>query len=571
MNTSRPSPKPSVNSSGSTASLPRRVKVAGVAKMDLPSIGFPPKTGSLQDPNAVRPTNSIRRPSSTVSSYNGSNYGYPPHNTSSGNISSNNSGNNGYSNTNSLNTSSNNSSSNTPPRLAPSVRSKSSTSVATIASFRSTNGANGGGTGSSSQKDTGSVTSDDGTVSEDSDRTADDIHLFSGGQAGVGGGINLPFVSSGRPLSSSGSICGMGPKISAGGGNMDRHRKRSSTIGLSSLSSGNSAVGTTPKPMRIAASTSLKFDSNSSSHSNHASISSSHSSLGISTSGSAAGSLVGTATSHLTPSTSMHSWSSASHLGVSSNRNGFSRNGDDASSAVSMNSAISSSQQPTIRSIKINSAATAVAAASKLAEENRRAEEAARTRRKIADLEISNASLLSINQSLEATMRKQASEVQELKASFGDSGHIAADLALAQSIDAIELTEAESQDDLTFKRLCLSVEQMVYEAKHALDQTTKPTGVKVLTLYDLYEKEVAEEAEAEEVDEDEADHSFVNTNQGHNREDHSIEVIDQDEYGQGGVHSQIEEPHGNSISIFHGRNSMIISSAALDTPLTMVT
>jgi hypothetical protein len=56
-----------------------------------------------------------------------------------------------------------------------------------------------------------------------------------------------------------------------------------------------------------------------------------------------------------------------------------------------------------------------VAAASKLAEENRRQEEAARTRRKIADLEISNTSLLQINQSLEATIRKQSAEMQELK------------------------------------------------------------------------------------------------------------------------------------------------------------
>jgi len=61
------------------------------------------------------------------------------------------------------------------------------------------------------------------------------------------------------------------------------------------------------------------------------------------------------------------------------------------------------------------SVASLVAAASKLAEENRRSGEAARTRRKIADLEISNASLLQVNQSLEATIRKQAAEMQELR------------------------------------------------------------------------------------------------------------------------------------------------------------
>jgi hypothetical protein len=61
----------------------------------------------------------------------------------------------------------------------------------------------------------------------------------------------------------------------------------------------------------------------------------------------------------------------------------------------------------------------------------------------------------------------------------------AADLALAQSVEAIELTEAEKQDELTFKRLCLTIEQMVFDAKQALDQSLKPTGVKVLTLYDM--------------------------------------------------------------------------------------
>jgi hypothetical protein len=59
--------------------------------------------------------------------------------------------------------------------------------------------------------------------------------------------------------------------------------------------------------------------------------------------------------------------------------------------------------------------ATTAAVAAKQAEENRRTEEAARTRRKIADLEISNTSLLQVNQTLEATIRKQTTEIQELK------------------------------------------------------------------------------------------------------------------------------------------------------------
>jgi hypothetical protein len=64
-------------------------------------------------------------------------------------------------------------------------------------------------------------------------------------------------------------------------------------------------------------------------------------------------------------------------------------------------------------------------------------------------------------------------------------GYTAADLALAQSVEAIELTEAEKQDDLTFKRLCMSIEQMIFDAKSALDQCSKPAGVKVLSLHDM--------------------------------------------------------------------------------------
>lgn len=48
-----------------------------------------------------------------------------------------------------------------------------------------------------------------------------------------------------------------------------------------------------------------------------------------------------------------------------------------------------------------------------------------------------------------------------------------------------ELTESERQADMTFKRLCLTIDQMLYEAKQALDQSTKPSGVKVLSSFDI--------------------------------------------------------------------------------------
>lgn len=362
------------------------------------------------------------------------------------------------------------------------------------------------------------MTSDDGTISEDSDRAGDEMQLFSGGQAGVGGGINLPFGSSGRQKSSSSAGLVHSPSSSTVGlkiaGRSSRHRATSSTSGLT-FGSGNSQA----KPMRMAAGASIKIDP-SLSFSNPNALQSSL--LTTTTPGSStAGSLVGTTSpAPLTSSASLPTWNNtpASNAGLGSSLArsgslGHSRSGDEGSALSGMSN--SSSQppqqqqlQPTTRSVKSASATTS--ATIKQAEENRRIEEAARTRRKIADLEISNASLLSINQSLEATIRKQASEVQELKirmqsAHYGDLGHSAADLALAQSVEAIELTEEEKQDDLTFKRLCMSIEQMIFEAKSALDQCSKPAGVKVLSLHDMYEKEVREAQEVDEEDEDDAD------------------------------------------------------------------
>ncbi|KAF9099960.1 hypothetical protein BGX23_008732 [Mortierella sp. AD031] len=245
-------------------------------------------------------------------------------------------------------------------------------------------------------------------------------------------------------------------------------------------------------------------------------------------------------------------------------------------------------QQSTIRSLKSSSATTS--STIKQAEENRRVEDAARTRRKIADLEISNASLLSINQTLEATIRKQTAEIQELKvrmqsAHYGDLGFTAADLVLAQSVEAIELTEEEKQDDLTFKRLCLSIEQMVYEAKTALDQCSKPAGVKVLSLYDMYEKEVKEEAEEEDdededLDEDDANNvdnrkmsqrTFVKDDDDDNARDsdmktkYSIEILapqDDDDEDNSDRPSSKQNSHSQDASLTSNRRDSGLSSSS---------
>ncbi|KAF9909440.1 hypothetical protein EC991_008579 [Linnemannia zychae] len=500
MNTLRPSSanqKSGSNTSGATTPL-RRAKVSSIAQMDISSMVFSKPT-SQPGSVTVTPTNSSRASHSMTPSTP------TPNAYHSGN-------NSNYNNT-------------PPPRVA-SVRVRSSNSVATTASFRSAQGASSAIGG---RRDGGSVTSDDGTISEDSDRAGDEMQLFSGGQVSVGGGISLPLGSTSRHTSSSSVSAGSvhppssttGPKIAGGS---SRHRATSSTAGLMN------GLGNTPaKPMRMAAGASIKIDP-SLSLSDQTSLQSSL--LTTTPESSRSGSVVGaTSPAPLTSSASLPTWiGSPSHnasQGGSLSRSGSigrSRSGDEGS-ALSMGSGMSTSssqqlqqtgqqqQQPTIRSVKSTSATTS--ATIKQAEDSRRIEDAARTRRKIADLEISNASLLSINQSLEATIRRQTSEMQELKtrmqsAQYGELGVTAADLALAQSVEAIELTEDEKQDDLTFKRLCIAIEQMIYEAKSALDQCSKPAGVKVLSLHDMFEKEVRKEEE----EDDEEDEDYVDNEDG---------------------------------------------------------
>jgi hypothetical protein len=76
------------------------------------------------------------------------------------------------------------------------------------------------------------------------------------------------------------------------------------------------------------------------------------------------------------------------------------------------------------------------------------------------------------------------------RAQFGELGYTSADVVRAQSVEAIELTEADMQDDLMFKRLCMTIEQLVYEAKSALNHSSRPAGVKVLSLYEMCKQQI---------------------------------------------------------------------------------
>ncbi|KAF9354405.1 hypothetical protein BGX34_011029 [Mortierella sp. NVP85] len=375
----------------------------------------------------------------------------------------------------------------------------------------------------------GSVTSsDDGTVSEDS--VEDQIQLFSGAGAGGLHVNNLLFGPSSSPSSRAGSAIGStmssGPKIASGTSSMGRSRVSSATL---------SAPITVPKPIRIAQGASIRVDMDSSQSQNVTGTG------GIGN-GSAAPStgLLSTSVSSSTSSSSL-SWVSSpppqKHAGMTDrDSTGF--------TAVPASPTVVPSSNPSQQAP--HNPATTAAVAAKQAEENRRTEEAARTRRKIADLEISNTSLLQVNQTLEATIRKQTAEIQELKmrmqsAQFGgDLGLLSLDNPIPLSQEHLsdpnnpdanpeaagvihEMTEVERQTDLTFRRLCITIEQMVLDARQALDQSMKPAGVKVLSSFDMVEKEAMKENE----DNDAADQSMI-TNEDETEEHYDDSDNDDD-------------------------------------------
>ncbi|KAF9961639.1 hypothetical protein BGZ72_002730 [Mortierella alpina] len=427
----------------------------------------------------------------------------------------------------------------------------------------------------------GSVTSsDDGTLSEDS--IEDHIQLFSG----AGGHLALngmPFTASTRQHGSvSGSSGGL-PKMAASSAPIANGSTRPGTSAASAVST----TGQNTRPRRMAAGASINADMPAAIPIPTLSLSASSSTpaAGVMGSGaeSAAGSAVAlfsTSASSSTSSSSL-SWVSSPSSASSSQRNSVNGASLQTSAAPSprlgaedTNTGAFRAPSPTPtgsilgRQLQTQQSGTAaqsrpvttqssgsqypsqpvvrsrsVAAANKLTGESRRTEDAARTRRKIGDLEISNTSLLQINQTLEATVRKQAAEIQELKqriqssSQFGTGFNLIPDSTTSQGKDItseiipeitprsksvitnetaviiLELTEAERQADLTFKRLCATIDQMMFEAKQALDQSLRPAGVKVLSSFDMHEKGEMDDDDLDSADqpillEDDADKSL---------------------------------------------------------------
>ncbi|KZT08715.1 uncharacterized protein LAESUDRAFT_723625 [Laetiporus sulphureus 93-53] len=139
---------------------------------------------------------------------------------------------------------------------------------------------------------------------------------------------------------------------------------------------------------------------------------------------------------------------------------------------------------------------------------DRKRKDEAKSNRKIADLEISNHSLLAINSSLEAAKHRQAKEIRDLKRKLRESLLIlpppvyqAAKSTLPQHITAEEEEDGEDdeedqaiidgKDDEPYRRVKLMVESLVESCQRAL--SSKPSdfvesgksGTKVLTAEEV--------------------------------------------------------------------------------------
>ncbi|ORX89893.1 hypothetical protein K493DRAFT_340347 [Basidiobolus meristosporus CBS 931.73] len=115
----------------------------------------------------------------------------------------------------------------------------------------------------------------------------------------------------------------------------------------------------------------------------------------------------------------------------------------------------------------------------------------ARTNRKIMDLEISNSSLLSINASLESTIKKQTAQIEQLERRISRGGPMdlaALDVPLPNWED-ITLSPTEEEDnidlvnDQVFARVCTMVDSLISDAKKSLEYKTQVNGGKVLTTF----------------------------------------------------------------------------------------
>ncbi|ORX56778.1 hypothetical protein DM01DRAFT_1334336 [Hesseltinella vesiculosa] len=110
----------------------------------------------------------------------------------------------------------------------------------------------------------------------------------------------------------------------------------------------------------------------------------------------------------------------------------------------------------------------------------------ARVNRQIADLEISNQSLLAVNAMLEATVRKQALEVAKLKKQLNGTdqqGDLIAPFA-PPPLPTTDFSEDEWENDKVFQRLCQMTDSLIEHAQAAVAFEVKGMG-RVISQYNL--------------------------------------------------------------------------------------
>ncbi|GET01383.1 hypothetical protein RCL_jg28360.t1 [Rhizophagus clarus] len=114
--------------------------------------------------------------------------------------------------------------------------------------------------------------------------------------------------------------------------------------------------------------------------------------------------------------------------------------------------------------------------------------EEAKKNRKIEDLEISIRTLTKFNAELEATNKKQAAEIQELKRklnindSFMSIYESDGDDEVSTPLSEIDLAEIGKDNDVRFRQIIMKITELIQNATHAIEYKSKiGGGSKVLT------------------------------------------------------------------------------------------
>ncbi|KAJ2071950.1 hypothetical protein IW146_007967 [Coemansia sp. RSA 922] len=110
----------------------------------------------------------------------------------------------------------------------------------------------------------------------------------------------------------------------------------------------------------------------------------------------------------------------------------------------------------------------------------------ARVSRKIQDLEISNKSLLAVNTQLESRVKAQREQITELKKQLQSNVHFDPDTLLESDISDEALRSALKEDKV-FERLLSNLEQLIQDAKDALEYRSTIAAGKVISAAELTE------------------------------------------------------------------------------------